>query len=97
MVSNSNKVIAEGIEMPNYEPINLTKNNCELSDGLIPLCSKGPSFIPTPNTFDWRQLQIDFDKFKNALRKISFFSTIETDSNTNKNTALPLATDSSTK
>ena len=86
VVSNSNKVIAEGIEMPNYEPINLTKSNCELSDGLISLCSKGPSFIPTPNIFDWRQLQIDFDKFKNTLRKISFFSTIEAGSNTNKNT-----------
>ena len=86
MVSNSNKVIAEGIEMPNYEPINLTKNNCELSDGLISLCSKGPSFITTPNTFDWRRLQIDFDKFKNTLRKISFFSTFEAGSNTNKNT-----------
>ena len=73
MVSNSNKVIAEGIEMPNYEPINLTKNNCELSDVLISLCCKGLSFIPTPNTFDWRQLQIDFDKFKNTLTKISFF------------------------
>ena len=93
VVSNSNKVIAEGIEMPNYEPINLTKSNCELSDGLISLCSKGPSFIPTPNTFDWRQLQIDFDKFKNTLRKISFFSTIEADSNANKNTTLPLAID----
>ena len=39
------------------------KINCELSDSLISLCSKGPSFIPTQNTFDWRQLQIDFDKF----------------------------------
>ena len=56
VVSNSNKVIAEGIEMPNYEPINLTKSNCELSDGLIWLCSIGRSFIATPNTFDWRQL-----------------------------------------
>ena len=70
VLSNSNKVMAEGIEMPNYEPINLTKSNCELSDGLISLCSKIPSFIPTPNTFDWRQLQIDFDKFKNAVTKI---------------------------
>ena len=93
VVSNSNKVIAEGIEMPNYEPINLTKNNCELSEGLISLCSKGPLFIPAPNTFDWRQLQIDFDKFKNTLRKISFFSTIEAGSNTSKNTTLPLAID----
>ena len=94
MVSNSNKVIAEGIEMPNYEPINFTRSDCELSDGLISLCSKGPSFIPTPNTFDWRQLQIDFDKFKNTLRKISFFfSTIEAGSNANKNTTLSLAID----
>ena len=73
VVSNSNRAIAEGIAMPNYESINLTKSNCELSDGLISLCSKGPSFISTLNTFDWRQLQIDFDKFKNTLRKISFF------------------------
>ena len=65
------------MEVPNYEPVNLTKSNWELSDGLISLCSKGPSFIPTPNTFDWRQPQIDFDKFENTLKKSSFFSTIE--------------------
>ena len=93
MVSNSNNVIAEGIEMPNYEPIYLTKSNWELSDGLISLCSKSPSFIPTPNTFDWRKLQIDFDKFENTLRKSLFFSAIEAGSNTNKNTTLPLAID----
>ena len=91
MVSSSNYVVAEGIEMPNYEPINLTKSNCELSDGLISLCSKGPSFIPTPNTFDWRQLRIDFDRLKNTLRK--FFSIIKAGSNTNKNTTLLLAID----
>ena len=91
MVSNSNNVIAEAIEMPNYEPKYLTKSNSELSDRLISLCSKGPSFIPILNTFDWRQLQIDFDKFKTTLRKISFFSTIEGGSKTNKSTTLPLA------
>ena len=57
------------------------------------LCSKGPSFIPKPNYFGWRQLQIDFDKFENTLRKISFFSTIEAGSNANKNTTLSLAID----
>ena len=56
VVSNSNNVIAEGMEVPNYEPINLTKSNWELSDGLILLCSKSPSFIPTPNSFGPRQL-----------------------------------------
>ena len=45
------------------------------------------------NTFDWKQLQIDFDKFENTLRKKSFFSTNETGSNTNKNTTLPLDID----
>ena len=72
MVSSSNYVVAEGVEMPNYEPINLTKSNCKLSDSLISLCSKGPSFIPTPNTFDWRQVRIDFDRLKNTLRKVFF-------------------------
>ena len=73
MVSNINNLIAGNFEIPNYELINLAKSNCELSDGLISLCSKGPSFIPIPNTFDWRQLQIDFDKFKNKLRNTHFF------------------------
>ena len=72
MVWSSNYVVAEGVEMPNYEPINLTKSNCELSDSLISLCSKSPSFIPTPNTFYWRQLRIDFDRLKDILRKIFF-------------------------
>ena len=52
VVSNINNGIAENIEIPNYESINFTKNNGELSDGLISLCSKGPSFIATRNTFD---------------------------------------------
>ena len=73
MVSNINNVLVKNIEIPNYEPITHTKSNCESSDGLISLCSRGPSFILTPNTFDWRQLQIDFHKFKNTLRNISFF------------------------
>ena len=90
---NINNIIAKSIEIPDYEPINRTKNNCKLSDSLISLCSKGPSFIPIPNIFDWRQLQIDFEKFKNTLRKISFFSTNEAGSNNNKNTTLPLTID----
>ena len=64
MVSNINNEIAGNIEIPNYEPINLTKSNCELSGGQMSLCSKGPTFIPTPNTFDWRQLQIDLVSLK---------------------------------
>ena len=35
VVSNINNVIAEGIEMPNYEAINLTKSNCKSSDCLF--------------------------------------------------------------
>ena len=69
------------------------KSNWELSDSLISLCSKGPSFIPTLNTFDWRRLQIDFHKFQNTLRKISFFSTMEAGSNADKDTTLPLTID----
>ena len=79
MVSSSIYVIAEGIEMPNYEPTNLLKINNKISDGLILLYSKGSSFIPIPNTFDRRKLQIEFDKFKNTFRNISFSSTIEAD------------------
>ena len=73
MVSNITNVISENIELPNFESHNLSKNNCELSSGLISLCSKGLLLIPTPNIFDLRQLQIDFDKIKNALREFSFF------------------------
>ena len=73
MVSNITNVISENIELPNFESNNLSKNNCELSGGLISLCSKGLLLIPTPNIFDLRQLQIDFDKIKNALREFSFF------------------------
>ena len=51
MVSNVNNVITESIEISDYEPVNVTKNSCELSDGLIYLFSKSPSFIPTQNTF----------------------------------------------
>ena len=46
VVSNINNLIAENIEI-NYEPVNLAKNNCKLSDCLISLFSKGFLFIPT--------------------------------------------------
>ena len=93
VVLNINIVMSENIEIPNYEPSNFTKTKCELLDGSIYLCSKGPSFISTPNTFDWRQLQTDFDKFKNALRKV--FLTNEARNNPNKITPLPLTTGNS--
>ena len=73
MVSNITNVISGNNEIPNFQSKNLSKNNCELSDDLISLCFEGLSFILTPNIFDWRQLQIDFDKIKNALREILFF------------------------
>ena len=73
MVSNITNVISGNNEIPNFQSKNLSKSNCELSDHLISLCSKGLPFILTPNIFDWRQLQIDFDKIKNALREILFF------------------------
>ena len=73
MASNITNVISGNNEIPNFQSKNLSKNDCELSDDLISLCSKDLSFILTANIFDWRQLQIDFDKIKNALREILFF------------------------
>ena len=38
------------------------------------LCSKGPSFVPTPISYDWNQLQKDFDLFQSKLRAVVFFA-----------------------
>ena len=73
MASNITNVISGNNEIPTFQSKHLSKNNYELSDDLISLYSKGLSFILTANIFDWRQLQIDFDKIKNALREILFF------------------------
>ena len=49
-------------------PILLMDENINISDSLKNLCAKGPSFVPTPEYFDWLQLQKDFDAFRNRLR-----------------------------
>ena len=77
MVSNSNNVIAEGIEMPNYEPINLTKSNWELSDGLISLCSKSPSFIQHRILLTGENYKLILISLKIRLEKVHFFQQLK--------------------
>ena len=57
--------------IPDYEPINLS--NEEIDPNLASLCSKGPSFVPTPSSFNWLQILKDFDNFKHRLRSIAFY------------------------
>ena len=63
------------IEKPNqivnnnqHHPIIINQNQHHISDNFKDLCAKGPSFIPTPQTFDWLKLQKDFDNFSHRLR-----------------------------
>ena len=60
--------ILPNIDIPSYAPINLDSQNGEISIGLSNLCSKGPSFIPTPISFNWLQLLKGFDRFRNVVR-----------------------------
>ena len=66
--------ILSGANIPSHDPIVLTPNTDDAPKALMSLCNKGPSFIPTPNHFDWLQVQKDFDKFANAIRAKVFFS-----------------------
>lgn len=61
-----------------HHPIVLTNTNSnQIGDSIKDLCAKGPSFILTPENFDWLQLQKDFDSFRNRLRARYLFSTSE--------------------
>ena len=55
-------------------PILINTGNTEISNDFKELCSKGPSFVPTPVHFDWLQLQKDFDNFRNRVRARFIFS-----------------------
>ena len=62
--------ILTGQNISIYDPLILHKSNTPLETGLTSLCRKGPSFVqvlPAPS-FNWLQLQINFDSFRNRLR-----------------------------
>ena len=44
-----------------------------IDETLVNLCSKGPSFVPTPLSIDWNDLQESWLKFKQKVRWRSFF------------------------
>ena len=69
--------ILSNVDIPPYSPINLDSQNRDLPIGLTELCSRGPSFIPTPVSFDWLQMQKDFDKFSKNMRTQVFFANKE--------------------
>ena len=75
--SNITDNVNNGQNMPSYDPINLDKNNNNLSDGLKSLCSKGPSHVPVPPHYNWLELQKNFDLFRNRMRNRFLFSNKE--------------------
>ena len=54
-----------------YMPINLADR--PIDEALLNLCSKGPSFVPTPTAIDWNDLQETWLQFKRKVRWRSFF------------------------
>ena len=54
-----------------YEPINLTDQ--PIDEALASLSSKGLSFVPTPSSIDWSDLQESWLHFKRKVRWRSFF------------------------
>ena len=56
--------ILSNADIPPYAPINLDSQNRDLPIGLTELCSRRPSFIPTPVSFDWLQTLINFPKMR---------------------------------
>ena len=66
-------------ETSKYDPIILIGH--EIEQALVSLCSKGPSFVPTPTNVDWNEIQKSWLDFKRKLRWRSFFYGRETASN----------------
>jgi len=69
--------VAIDIEQNIHHPIVITSGNVEVSKDFKILCAKGPSFVPTPEYFDWLQLQKDFDAFRNRVRARYIFQNKE--------------------
>ena len=68
-----NKIL-DGVVIPPYDPINLDAKERDLPPGLPALCKRGPSFVPLPESYDYLQLQKDYDRFRNSMRAEVFFS-----------------------
>ena len=64
-----------------HHPILINTNNNNISNDFKDLCAKGPSFVPTPEHYNWLQLQNDFDRFANRIRARFIFK----DSKDNQN------------
>ena len=66
--------ILGGVDIPSHDPIILTENPKFQEQSFKSLCAKGPSFVPTPTSVNWTQLQLDFDNFANKIRREIFFA-----------------------
>ena len=60
--------------IPSYEPLNLHKGKAPLETFLTSLCRK--SFVPASLSYNWLQLQINFDSFRNRVRARYLFREI---------------------
>ena len=54
-----------------YQPINLTE--VPINPALAELCKRGPSFVPTPVSVDWNDLQQNWLQFTKKVRWRAFF------------------------
>ena len=60
------------VDILSHERLNLTEHQSDPQ--LSELCSKGPSFIPTPSAINWYALLKDFDNVKHKVRcKVHFY------------------------
>lgn len=64
-------------------PILINTSEENVSKNLKQLCAKGPSFVPTPQNFDWLQLQKDFDAFQSRIRARFIFREKDTNEKSN--------------
>ena len=71
---NGSILTLEPINRPlGYQPVNLIHKNIE--QPLVKLCGRGPSFVPTPTSIDWKGLQLDWIDFKKKVRWRTCFYT----------------------
>ena len=66
--------LLKDIEIPSHDPIVLCDNPKFQESAFKSLCAKGPSFVPTPKTVNWNQLQTDFENFQNSVRREIHFA-----------------------
>ena len=66
--------LIKNVNIPSHKPLNLTEH--QINPHLFELCSKGPSFIPTPSSVNWYAQTSQLSRFHGVSHGFTAFLTV---------------------